>query len=198
MKTTQKTLTTIAILAALAGGITGCSNNADATSTPAATTAAPAADKAPAEVVKTIEGFVAATTSDQIAKDLPDHVTADTFTPALAFVDMGDSDVTKVKKAISDFALVKVNDAKTKIAVVVDPKSVKVDGDTATVPADKITINAGDKKAAESDNLAKNVTTLKYTDGAWKLAYPKDEPKPTATATSTATGTATPTPSASK
>jgi len=196
VKTTHKTIATIAILTALAGGATGCSNNADAASTPAATTTAPAADKAPAEVVKTIEGFVAATTSDQIAKDLPDHVTADTFTPALAFVDMGDSDVTKVKKAISDFALVKVADAKTKIAVVVDPASVKVDGDTATVPADKITVNAGDKKAADSDNLAKNVTTLKYTDGAWKLAYPKDAPKPTETPA--ATGTATPTPSATK
>jgi hypothetical protein len=199
VKNSLKTLSTIALAAILVTGATACGSNGEKAS-PSATSTAPAAEKTSAEAVKAIEGFVAATTSDEVAAALPDKVTADTFTPALGFVALEESDTEKVKKAISDFALAKVNDPKVKYTVTVDAAAITIDGDNATVPADKVTVNADGKKAATSDELAKNTTTLKYVDGAWKLTFPKDEPKPTETATpaATTTETATPAPTESK
>lgn len=191
VKNSLKTLSTIALVAILATGATACGTGGDKPAA-SATSTAPAVEKTAAEAVKTIEGFVAATTSDDVAKALPDHATSTTFAPALGFVSLDDSDTVKVKKAISDFALLKVSDPKVKYTVAVDAGSVKIDGDNATVPADKVTVNADGKKAATSDDLAKNTTTLKYTNGAWKLVFPKDTP------TATPSTTATPTPSTNK
>lgn len=197
MKNSLKTLSTIALVAILATGATACGNSGDKPAA-SATSTAPAVDKTAAEAVKTIEGFVAATTSDEVAKAFPNNATAETFAPALGFVSLDESDAVKVKKAISDFALLKVNAPAVKFTVAVDAAAVTVDGDTATVPSDKVTVNADGAKAATSDELAKNTTTLKYIDGAWKLVFPKDAPKPTESATPAATTTETATPAPSE
>lgn len=153
-----------------------------------------------AEAAEVVEAFFAATTSEEIAAALPEDKDGTAFDPALEFVAVEESDAEVLTGVLSEFALLKVSNPKSKFAVAVDPEKISVDADKATVHADAVIVNSDGKAVANSKDLAENLTTLIYQDDAWHLVIAEPEASPTATPSPTATesakdGDPTPTPS---
>lgn len=173
----------LAVSASIALGASGCGQSAPAaaptpTVDPSQLTAAKAADA--------IRGFVAAGTSDQVAQDVAKKATAQTFAPAMKFIDK-DTPSATVQNTVTDFVLVKMADPKKQVTATVDESKVVVDGQTATVPASAVTVKAGDAKVSNSDALAAEVSHLAFRDGAWVITFPA---APSASATSSASPSA--------
>ncbi|MCC3278157.1 hypothetical protein LJ754_03150 [Arthrobacter sp. zg-Y40] len=147
---------------------TSCAGNESA-QTELTTTAEPLSS--PAEAAKTIEKFFEATTSDEIAADLPDNADDETFSEALRYTDptAGSDDVAT---AMADFALVKVLDPAAKLSIEVDASQIVVKERTATVPVAAISVKSGDKELANSAALAEEVNSLVFREGAWLIAFP--------------------------
>ena len=154
-----------------------------------------------AEAAEVVEAFFAATTSDEIAAALPEDKEGTAFDPALEFVAVGESDAEMLTEVLSEFALLKVSNPKSKFAVAVDPEKISVDADIATVHVDGVSVNSDGKVVANSKELAENLTTLIYQDDAWHLVIAEVEASPTATPSPSATESAKgsdPSPSASE
>jgi len=167
MNSITKGFGVLALTAAIALGASGCSQN-----TPAAAPS-PTVDSTQltgAKAADAIKGFVAAGTSDQVAAAVADKATAETFAPAVKFLDK-DVKSESVQNTVSDFVLVKMADPKAAVSVDVDESKVVVDGQAATVPVDAVTVKAGGKKVANSDALAAEVNHLVFRDGAWAITF---------------------------
>lgn len=158
----------IALTAAVALGATGCSQN-----TPAAapTATVDSAELTPAKAAEAIKGFVAAGTSDEVAAAVSKGATAETFAPAVKFIDEGASSA-EVQEAVSGFVLVKMADPKAAVSLEVDESKIVVDDQAVTVPVGAVTVKAGGKKVANSDALADSVNDLVFRDGAWVITFP--------------------------
>jgi hypothetical protein len=168
MKNITKGFGVLALTAAIAFGASGCSQN-----TPAAAPS-PTVDSTQltgAKAAEAIKGFVAAGTSDEVATAVAKKATAETFAPAVKFLDK-DSKSETVQNTVSDFVLVKMADPKAAVSVDVDESKVVVDGQKATVPVEAVTVKAGGKKVANSDVLAAEVNDLVFRDGAWVITFP--------------------------
>lgn len=168
MNSITKGFGVLTLTAAIVFGATACSTN-----TPAAAPR-PTVDPTQltgAKAAEAIKGFVAAGTSDEVAKAVADKATAETFAPAVKFLDK-DTPTETVQNTVSDFVLVKMADPKAAVSVDVDESKVVVDGQKATVPVDAVTVKAGGAKVANSDALADSVNDLVFRDGAWVITFP--------------------------
>lgn len=147
---------------------TSCAGNESAQ---AELTATPELPSGPAEAAKTIEKFFEATTSDEIAADLPDNADDETFSEALQYTDpAAKSD--DVATAMADFALVKVLDPAATLSIEVDESRILVKDRTATVPVEAISVKSGDKTIANSAALADEVNSLVFRNGSWLITFP--------------------------
>lgn len=168
MKNITKSFGVLALTAAIALGASGCSQNAPAA---APSPTVDATEMTGAKAAEAIKGFVAAGTSDEVAAAVADKATAETFAPAVKFLDRDAASET-VQNTVSDFVLVKMADPKAAVSVVVDESKVVVDGQKATVPVEAVTVTAGGTKVANSDVLAESVNDLVFRDGAWVITFP--------------------------
>lgn len=168
MKRFTQGLGVLALTAAVAFGTAGCSQNAPAT---APSPSADVTDMTAAKAAEAIKGFVAAGTSDQVAADVAGTVSAETFAPAVKFLDKDASSET-VQSTVSDFVMVKMADPKAVVSVDVDESKVVLEGQSATVPVEAVTVLAGGAKVANSDDLAAGVSHLVFRDGAWVITFP--------------------------
>lgn len=172
MKSIIKGVAVLGVTAAVALGAAGCTSgspNAAPTQTvdPALLTSGKAAEA--------IKGFVAAGTSDEVAAAVAQKATAETFAPAVKFLDKDAESVT-VQNTVSEFVVVKMADPKAAVSVDVDESKVVVDGQSATVPVSAVSVMAGGKKVANSDALADSVNDLVFRDGAWVITFPAPAP----------------------
>lgn len=168
MNSITKGFGVLALTAAIALGASGCSQNAPAAAP------SPTVDSTQltgAKAAEAIKGFVAAGTSDEVAAAVADKATAETFAPAVKFLDK-DAATETVQNTVSEFVLVKMADPKAAVAVEVDESKVVVDGQKATVPVSAVTVTAGGSKVANSDALADSVNDLVFRDGAWAITFP--------------------------
>ncbi|MBG0738862.1 hypothetical protein IV500_05430 [Paeniglutamicibacter antarcticus] len=172
----------LALTAAIAFGASGCSQG----SAPG-----PAVDSAQltgAKASEAIKGFVSAGTSDEVAAAVAKNPTAETFAPAVKFLDK-DTATETVQNTISDFVLLKMSDTKSPVTVDVDASKIVVDGQKATVPVEAVAIKAGGNKVANSDALAETFHTMAFRDGAWVITFPASastSASPAATSSATA------------
>lgn len=165
---TSKSLGVLALTAAVAFGAAGCSQN-----TPAAAPS-PTVDSTQltgAKAAEAIKAFVAAGTSDTVAAAVAKKATAETFAPAVKFLDKDAASAT-VQDVVSDLVLVKMAAPKAAVSVDVDESKVVVDGQTATVPVQAVTVKSAGKKVANSDVLAAEINDLVFRDGAWVITFP--------------------------
>lgn len=179
MKSFTKGFTVLALAASVALGASACSQN-----TPQAepTATVDPAELTGAKAAAAIEGFVTAGTSDEVAAAVADKPTSETFVPALKFLDKSSKTAT-VQRTVTDFVLVKMAAPKAAVAVDVDESKVVVEGHTATVPVEAVTVTSGGKKVANSDALAESVNDLVFRDGAWVITFPESaEATPSASA----------------
>ncbi|GAA4035686.1 hypothetical protein GCM10023063_20360 [Arthrobacter methylotrophus] len=168
MNSMTKGFGVLVLTAAVALGASGCSQNAPAAAP------SPTVDSSQltgAKAAEAIKGFVAAGTSDAVAKAVAGKPTADTFSPAVKFIDK-DANMATVQNTVSDFVLVKMADPKAPVSVTVDDSKVVVDGQKAMVPAAAVTVTAGGKKVSNCDVLAAEVNHLVFRDGAWVITFP--------------------------
>lgn len=168
MKNFSKNLGALALTALVALGAAGCSQNTPAAA-PSAT--ADSAELTSAKAVEAITGFVAAGTSEKVAADVAATATAETFAPAVKFLDK-DASSEDVQNTVSDFVLVKMADPAAEVTVEVDESKVVVDGQTASVPVEAVTVKAGGTKVENSDALAEEINSLVFRDGAWVITFP--------------------------
>jgi hypothetical protein len=127
MNSITKGFGVLALSAAIALGASGCSQNAPAA---APSPTVDATQLTGAKAAESIKGFVAAGTSDEVAKAVADKATAETFAPAVKFLDK-DAETATVQNTVSDFVLVKMADPKAAVSVDVDESKVVVDGQKA-------------------------------------------------------------------
>lgn len=123
------------------------------------------------EAVETIEGFFAAATSDRVAKDLKGKASGETFAEAVSFVESS-SDSDRLKDAVADLAVLKLSAPKKDLKVSVDASDVVIEGDTATVPAKKLSVISGGKEVKNSNAIASQINDLVFVDGSWALTFP--------------------------
>ncbi|ACL42116.1 hypothetical protein Achl_4165 (plasmid) [Pseudarthrobacter chlorophenolicus A6] len=168
MNSITKGFGVLVLTAAVAFGASGCSQKTpDAAPSPTVD----AKELTGGKAAEAIKGFVAAGTSDEVAAAVASQATADTFAPAVKFLDKDAASET-VQNTVSEFVLVKMADPKAAVSVDVDESRVVVDGQKATVPVEAVTVSAGGKKVANSDALADSVNDLVFRDGAWVITFP--------------------------
>ncbi|MET4143740.1 hypothetical protein [Arthrobacter sp. UYCo732] len=168
MKSITKGFGVLALTAAVAFGAAGCAQN-----TPAAAPSptVDAKELTGGKAAEAIKGFVVASTSDEVAAAVADKATAETFAPAVKFLDKDAASET-VQNTVSDFVLVKMADPKAAVSVDVDDSKVVVDGQKASVPIEAVSVTVGGAKVANSDALADSVNDLVFRDGAWVITFP--------------------------
>ena len=165
MNSITKAFGVLTLTAAVAFGAAGCAHEAPAAN---ASPSIDATQLTGAKAAEAIEGFVAASTSDTVATAVAKKATAETFAPAVKFLDKDTASAT-VQNTVSSFVMVKMSNPKTAVTVDVDASKVAVDGQQATVPVGAVTVKAGGKKVANSDVLAAAVNHLVFRDGAWVI-----------------------------
>lgn len=163
-----KGCTVLALTAAAAFNASGCSGNNQA-ATPSPTV--DGQELTAAKAAEAIKGFVAAGTSDEVAAAVADKATAETFSPAVSFLDKY-ADSESVLTTVTEFVAVKMTAPKAAVAVEIDESKVVVDGQKATVPVEAMTVTAGGVKVGNSDALADSVNDLVFLDGAWVITFP--------------------------